>query len=286
MASASRHELIERAVPRGSSLHYALLYTPRPAQPGLRALFAFQRELTRIPLEVHEPDVALAKLEWWRGELERAGRGQAQHPIAQALAQTLLADHALDRAPLLGLIEGVRLDLEYGLYPSFRELSDYCHRVGSGIAELAATVCGCEDPETRRFAHDLGMALRLFSLLRNVRLHLDAGRLYIPEDELAQAGVDYAQLRGHRTTPAIRALFAQQAARIRDFFASALQRLPAADWRRQRGGVALAELYLALLTEMEAAGFPLLERRIHLTPINKFWIAWRATRRRRSRRDF
>lgn len=280
--ASPQQDLMERAAPRGSSLYYSLYYAPRTLQPALRALFAYQREITKIPREVREPSVAQAKLAWWREELERAYTGQAQHPVAQALSNDLLPGRGIDRQRLLEVIDGVQLDLDYGLYPSFRELSDYCHRVGGSITGLAVELCGYQNPETSHYAHDLGIALRLFTLLRNLRPNLDAGRLYIPEDDLQQAGVSFAELQAHRTTPAIQALLVQQASRVRDFFSSALQRLPAEDRRRQRCGVVLAQLYLTLLTEMEAAGYPLLERRIHLTPINKFWIAWRAARRQRA----
>lgn len=283
--ASPQHDLMEHTIPPGSSLYYSLRYAPRSLQPALRALFAYQREITKIPREVREPSVAQAKLGWWREELGRAYAGQAQHPIAQALARDLLSGRDIERQRLLEVIEGVQLDLDYGLYPSFRELSDYCHRIGGSITELAVELCGYQHPDTRLYAHDLGIALRLFTLLRNVRPNLEAGRLYIPEDEMEQAGVSLAELQGHRSTPAIQALFALQAARVRDFFLSALQRLPEADRRRQRSGVVLAHLYLTLLTEMEAAGYPLLERRLHLTPINKFWIAWRAARRQRAWRN-
>lgn len=282
MVTKPQDEVLARAIPRGSSLYYALNYAPRTAQPALRALIAYQREIIKIPREVREPSVAIVKLNWWREELERAFSGQAQHPAAQALSQDLLSQHAIDQQRLQQVIDGVEMDLNYGLYPSFRELSDYCHQVGGSITELAVEIVGGQYSLTQRYAHDLGIALQLFSLLRNVRPDLDAGRLHIPEADMQQAGVSFADLQGHRSTAPIQQLFAQQAARVRDFFTSALEHLPAEDRRRQRCGVVLINLYQALLTEIEAAGYPLLERRIHLTPINKFWIAWRAARRQRA----
>lgn len=282
MVTKPQDEVLARAIPRGSSLYYALNYAPRTAQPALRALIAYQREIIKIPREVREPSVAIVKLNWWREELERAFSGQAQHPVAQALSQDLLSKHDIDQQRLQQVIDGVEMDLNYGLYPSFRELSDYCHQVGGSITELAVELVGDQHSRTQRYAHDLGIALQLFSLLRNVRPDLDAGRLHIPEADMQQAGVSFADLQGHRSTASIQLLFAQQAARVRDFFTSALEHLPAEDRRRQRCGMVLIKLYQALLTEIEAAGYPLLERRIHLTPINKFWIAWRAARRQRA----
>jgi phytoene synthase len=268
-----------KAVPRGSSLYYSVYFAPRDRQPALRALYAYQREVTEIVREVREHSVAAAKLQWWRMELDRVFDGHPQHPVGQALQQDVLADHAVAREPFAQVIEGVELDLAHGLYPSFRELGDYCHRVGGSITRLAVDICGYRNPATTRYAHDLGMALQLFTLLRRVRRDLDAGRLYLPEADMREVGVSQTDLLQRRTTDPVRRLFALQAARIRDFFTHALEQLPTEDRWPQRDGIVLARLYQALLDEMEAAGFPLLERSIHLTPIRKFWLAWRTARR-------
>lgn len=272
---------VQQAVPRGSSLYYAVYFAPRDRQPALRALYAYQREVTDIVRDVRERSVALAKLQWWRDELNRAFAGRPQHPVARALRQDVLTRHTLDQALLAQIIDGVEIDLEYGLYPSFRELADYCHRVGATVSGLAADICGYRNPSTKRYAHDLGMALQLAALLRGVRSDLDAGRLYLPETDMREAGVGQADLLQRRTSEPVRRLFALQAVRIRDFFAHAFEQLPAEDRWQQRSGIVLAHLYQTLLDEMEAAGFPLLERGIHLTPLRKFWVAWRTVRRQR-----
>jgi phytoene synthase len=280
----SSRQIAEAAAARGSSLYYAIRFAPRTLQPALHALHAYQHAITEIPRTVHEPAVASAKLNWWRDELARAYAGQAQHPVAKAMAENLLPQHAVKQESLLQLIEAVETDLSYGLYSDFRELSDYCHRTGGMITELSVNICASGEPVPARYAHDLGMAVQLFELLRNVRRDLDAGRLYIPESDMQQTGVSQADLLHRRTTEPIRQLFELQAGRIDDFFTQALEHLPAEDRYRQRSGIVLARLYQTLLSEMRAEGLPLLERSIHLTPTRKLWIAWRTTRRQRPHR--
>jgi phytoene synthase len=271
----------QKAIPPGSSLYYSIYFAPRERQPALRALYAYQREVTDIVRTVREPTVAAAKLSWWRQELDRMFDGRPQHPVGQALAQDVLPQHGFTKEPFADVIAGVQMDLDYGLYPTFGELSQHCHRVGSTITELAVEVCGYREPATKTYAHDLGMALQLFTLLRDVRRDLDAGRLYLPEADMQETGVRREDLLARRTTEPVRRLFALQASRIRDFFDSAFRHLPPEDAARQRSSVVLARLYQVQLGEMEAEGFPLLERSVHLTPLRKFWIAWRTARRRR-----
>lgn len=268
-----------KAAPRGSSLYYALYFSDPARRPALEAVHAYQREIIDIIRECRERAVAQAKLLWWKQELGRAFDGQPTHPVTQALQQDVIGRYRLAREYFEQVIEGVEMDLEYGLYPSFKELSLYCHRVGGSVTQLAVDICGYQDRQTARYAHDLGMGLQLMSLLRNVRRSLDAGRVYLPEDEMRQAGVSQQDLYQHETTEPVRALFAQQAQRIRSFFSEAFARLPEQDRAAQRPGIILAQLNLALLQEMQREGFPLLERRFHLTPIRKLWIAWRTARR-------
>lgn len=269
-----------KAAPPGSSLHYALLFAEPQTRSALLALHAFRAEVTEIVDECSDPGVATVKLDWWQEEVGRLFDGRARHPVGQAL-QPAVAEHALPREPFVELLEGAGMDLEYGGYPSFRELSHYCHRVGCSIAQLAATVCGYQDPETTRYAHDLGMALQLTRLLRDVRRHADAGRVYIPEDEMRRAGVERSDLLQPEVGERLRGLFSEQGERAVQFFDQALARLPAVDRRRQRPGLILAALYRALLREMARDGYPLLARRHHLTPLRKLWIAWLTDRRLR-----
>lgn len=269
----------DKAAPPGSSLHYALYFAARRHQPALRALHAYQREVTEIVHECRELSVAKVKLRWWQEELARVFDGQPQHPVAQALQQDAVGPYRLAKEYFEQVLEGVDMDLEYGLYPSFKELSLYCHRVGGSVTQLAVEICGYQDRHAPRFAHDMGMAFQLFSQLRHVRRNAARGRFHIPEDEMRQAGVSQQDLLLPQTTDKVRALFAQQAERIEKFMDQGLERLAPQDVAPQRPTLVLAELYRRLLGEMRREGFPLLEREFHLTPIRKFWIAWRSSRR-------
>ncbi|WP_435104763.1 squalene/phytoene synthase family protein [Arhodomonas sp. AD133] len=272
----------DKAAPTGSSLHYALLFAPDEAtRADLLAVNALHAELTAIPASVSDPGVAAAKLGWWREEIERALDHQAQHPVTQALAAAD-ARRALDREDIGALLDGVAMDLEYGAYPSFRELSVYCHRVGGATVRLAVAACGGDADECATYAHDLGMALALLRIIRRLRPHLDAGRLYLPEDELAAAGLDREHLLSAPNDATTQRFLDEQAARVEEFLANALVRIPASEHRRLLPITVHAELYRHLLRRLRADGMPVLTRRHHLTPLRKLYRAWRIARRERA----
>lgn len=270
----------EKAVRPGSNAHYCVYFSERERQPALIALFALHAELSSIVTEVSDPGVGTVKLDWWRGEIERAFSGQAGHPVGQAL-QAPIQELALPRDAFQDLLDGVAMDLEYGSYPSFAQLSVYCHRMGGAFATLLTTICGYQDRATLRYSHHLGMGLQLMRLLRSAGPAARRGHVYIPEDELAAHGLDADALHGNVTSEALQKVFAAQASRIEDFYRQAREELPARDAWAQRSGLILAELDGLQLSAWREEGFPLLEKDIQPTPIRKFWYAWRVARRQK-----
>lgn len=268
----------DKVAPPGSSRYYAIRMAPAEAQRALLAAHAYHAEVMAIPVEVSDAGVASVKLNWWREELDRILAGQARHPAGQLLQQAV-RDHGLTEEPLRHILDAAAMDLEYGAYPSFRELSIYCHHSGGSLARLLVEICGYAESGTLDFAHDMGMALTLDTGLRNLRRDVKAGRVYLPEDEMRDAGVDRNMLLQPRTAKPVRRLLAEQAQRVEQFFAQAERRLPQQDRRQQRSQLVLIALSRALLREMHRDDYLLLEQSYDLTPIRKLWIAWRTARR-------
>lgn len=259
-------------------MYYALLFAPNEVRAGLTALAAYRAEILEIPREVSEAGVGAVKLTWWQEELERLQNGEPRHPVTQALLPAAQAN-ALNLEGLSEVIEAARMDLEYGRYPTLRELTLYCHRAGGAIADLAWRLTGASAAEAAPFAHDLSMGLELTRMIRHVRRDVRAGRVYIPEDELTLAGLDADTLLDERPNQAREDLMARQGARARRFLDSAVAQLPSHARSGQAYGLVLAVLYRRLLSTLARDGYPVVAREHHLTPLRKFWLAWRTARR-------
>lgn len=271
-----------KAAPAGSSQYYSLRSLPEDKRRAVTALAAFVREVKEIPYECTDPGVARTKLRWWRDEVRRLFEGQARHPVTQALTAAA-PGHGLAREHFVEVIDGVEADVDQFTYPSFQDLSLYCHRVASMTSLMTTELLGINDRQTLRYAHDLGTALELTRIIRDVRRDGARGRVYLPLDELRQYGVSPEDLMAGRGSDNARRLIEHQAARARGYYHAALDKLPEADRHGQLSGVVLAELRRATLREIEADGYRVWERRIALTPVRKLWIAWRTGRRERRR---
>ncbi len=267
-----------KAAPEGSSLYYALLFTPATARPGLTALAAYRAEILEIPIEVSDNGVGAVKLQWWKEELERLRNGAPRHPISRALHQAIptsvLATDALDQ-----VIEAAQMDLEYGRYPSLQALTLYCHRAGATTAQLSWPLLSDNAATAAPFAHDLSMALELTRILRRLPQDIQRGRIYIPEDDIEAAGLDPNQLLTTPNDPRLTQLIKQQGDRAADFLNSAIQRLPLAMRAEMRPGLILAVLHRELLKVIAEDQHAVMTRAHHLTPLRKLWLAWKTARR-------
>jgi 15-cis-phytoene synthase len=264
----------QKAAQSGSSFYYSFLFLPAPRRRAITALYAFCREVDDAVDEPADASVARAKLEWWRGEVAQMYAGNPQHPVTRAL-QLALAPFGIVRAKLEEIMDGMEMDLERSRYADFAELERYCHRVAGVVGALAAGIFGYRNPATLQYAEKLGLAFQLTNIVRDVGEDARKGRIYIPMEELRRFDVAAADILNARHTENFARLIRFQAERAARCYDEALALLPAEDRGAQRPGLMMAAIYRTLLGEIAGDGYRVLAQRTALTPIRKFWIAWK-----------
>jgi phytoene synthase len=263
-----------KAAASGSSFYYAFLFLPRQRRAAITAFYAFCREVDDVVDEVSDPGVAAAKLDWWQREVDKAFAGQPSHPAMRALMPHASA-FGIEQRHLHAVIEGCRMDLEQTRYLDFPGLARYCHLVAGVVGEVAARIFGQRDERTTGYAHKLGLALQLTNIIRDVGEDALRGRIYLPISELQQFDVRAHEILERKDSERFTALMRFQAGRAHRCYDEALALLPAAERRAQKPGLMMASIYRTLLREIEADGFKVLHQRTSLTPLRKFWLAWK-----------
>ncbi|MCP5277605.1 MAG: presqualene diphosphate synthase HpnD [Thiobacillus sp.] len=269
----------EKAAASGSSFYYAFRFLPPDRRRAITAFYAFCREADDIADECHDPQVARAKLAWWREEIGNLYSGKPGHPVTQALAEAITA-FRLPQESFEAVIDGMEMDLGLVRYADFKQLNLYCHRVAGVVGEVAALIFGQGDTSsldrsTLKYANKLGLAFQLTNIIRDVGEDARRGRIYLPQDELARFGVKEDDLLQARYSAAFSKFMAFQCERALATYDEALALLPAADRRAQRPGLIMAAIYRTLLKEIRADGCQVLDRRYALTPLRKLWLAWK-----------
>ncbi len=264
----------QKAAQSGSSFYYSFLFLQPAQRRAITALYAFCREVDDAVDECTDAAVASAKLNWWRGEVNAMLGGKPTHPVTRAL-QPHLATYQLDGAHLQAIVGGMELDLEQARYANFARLEHYCWHVAGVVGILSASIFGTTRPETLQYAEKLGLAFQLTNIIRDVGEDARKGRIYLPLDELQRFGVPAADILNARHSENFEKLMRFQLERADAAYQEAFALLPAEDRRAQRPGLIMAAIYRTLLQEIERDGFHVLTQRIALTPIRKFWLAWK-----------
>ncbi len=268
----------DKAAGSGSSFYYAFLFLPPPRRAAITAFYAFCREVDDVVDEVSDPSVAAAKLQWWRREVADAYAGRPSHPVTQAL-MPLAGQFAIEAAHLRAVIDGCQTDLEQTRFLDFPALQRYCHLVAGIVGEVAANIFGRTEAATVQYAHQLGLAMQLTNIVRDVGDDARRGRIYLPMAEMQRFDVKAHELLKREPpwgySERFSALMRFQAERAHAAYDRALALLPAADRLAQKPGLMMANIYRTLLREIEAQGFQVLHQRTSLTPLRKLWIATR-----------
>ena len=267
-----------KAASSGSSFYYAFLFLPPHRRAAITAFYAFCREVDDVVDEVVDPSVAASKLQWWRTEVGRSFAGEPSHPVMLAL-MPLAADFQIKAEHLQAVIEGCQTDLQQTRFLDYPALQRYCHLVAGVVGEVAANIFGRTQEATVQYAHQLGQAMQLTNIIRDVGDDARRGRVYLPLDELQRFEVKAHELLQRESpwgySPRFDALMRFQAERAHAAYDAALALLPNADRQAQKPGLMMANIYRTLLREIQAQGFQVLHQRTSLTPVRKLWIAAR-----------
>jgi phytoene synthase len=247
-------------VTRKTSFYYSFLVLPPPQRRAITAVFDVCRAIDdAVDLEP-DPMRAQAALAEWRLEVGRVFNGDPPRtPQGQAL-QPFVESFHLPRMQFDALIDGVAMDAAPRRYATFADLEPYCHRVASAVGLVCAEIFGYREQGVLDYARDLGVALQLTNILRDVGVDYRRNRFYLPLEDLARFGcteadvsreVDHAG-RGVQDDR-VRAVLEHHAARARVFFSRAVRALPKTDARRFVAAEIMREIYFELLRRIEAA---------------------------------
>jgi len=264
----------QKAAASGSSFYYAFLFLPRERRAAITAFYAFCHEIDDVVDEVTDPGVAHTKLAWWHAEVLKSYAGSPTHPVMKAL-MPLAPTYQIEARHLQAVIEGCQMDLTQNRFLDFPGLKTYCHLVAGIVGEVAARIFGQTQPQTTEYAHKLGLAFQMTNIIRDVGEDALRGRIYLPVNELQQFDVKAHEILKRQYSDRFTALMKFQTQRALGLYDEALALLPEADRRAQKPGLMMASIYRTLLREIEADGYQVLHQRVSLTPLRKFWLAWK-----------
>lgn len=246
---------------------------PRPQRYHFYSIYAFCRLVDDLGDEAAGDRLAL--LDQWEADLRRCYGGRPRHPIHIALQHTI-QELALPDTPFLKLIEANRMDQRQHRYPTYADLLRYCEHSANPVGHLVLHLFGYSDAHRQRLSDAICTALQLANFWQDVARDWQAGRLYIPQEDMARFGYSETDLAAGLVNDSFRTLMAFQVARTRGLFQEGAELL-----RLVKGAARFQiRLYrwggLAVLAAIERQGYDVLHQRPTLSKVTKARLAAQA----------
>ena len=261
--------------PGMTNFYYSFVFLPREKRRAIEAVYAFARRGDDLADSGLPPDDAARGLAHYRQALEDCYNSRSRppdDPHLQVLAESIRRFN-LPRQPFEDLILGLEMDLRGARYETFEELSLYCYRVASTIGLISIEIFGYGNPRARDYAVNLGMALQLVNILRDVQSDAQRGRIYLPAEDLGRFGVRPGELSAGAYNDPFIELMQFECDRARHCFDLARQLLPPEDHRSLVVAEIMAAIYWRLLKRMQKRCYNVFGERLRLSRPLKFWIA-------------
>ena len=263
---------------RQTSFYYSFLVLPPTQRRAIVAVWDFCRAVDDAVDEAPGRDglpSGAAAVPFWRAELARCYNGEAPATTQGRQLQPFIRRFDLPRQPFEDVIDGVAMDVDTTRYATFDDLYQYCRRVASAVGLICIRIFGCSGARAREYALNLGVALQLTNILRDVKGDLERGRVYLPQDDLATFGVSVDDLAASPASAPVRRLLQFEARRAREFYDRAVAALPRDERRRLVAAEIMRAVYFETLHRIERNGYDVFSARARVPRTRQALIALR-----------
>ena len=271
---------------RDTSFYYSFLVLPPRKRNALIAVWDFCRAVDDAVDEVVPESEwagglsnearakAAAQVASWRVELAAAYDGTPGTPQGIGL-QPHIREFNLPRARFEDLVDGVEMDLHQVRYDTFAALVEYCRRVASAVGLICLEIFGYRNPSAKAYAENLGLALQLTNIIRDVRTDLVRGRVYLPTEDLVRFGVSEDDLRSGQLTSRVVELLRFECERAHSYYRRAAAQLPPEDARSLVAAEIMGGIYFEILRRIERRGYDVFSSRIRVPRPTRAVVALR-----------
>ena len=258
----------------GTNFDASFLFLPPPRRKALGAVYAFCRATDDIADRDEPGALRAARLREWKEDLERALSGKPAPPVLAELA-SVSREFRIPHRHYFDLLRGVGMDVATVRYATFPDLEEYCTLVASAVGLMCLDIFGRRNERTERYAREVGIALQLTNIIRDVGVDASMGRLYLPLDDVARFGCSTEEILAARDSGEFRRLLRFQADRAEEYYSLASAALDRSDLPAMRPARVMQGIYHRLLTNIRRASFDVLGGRMRVSRAARLSVAIR-----------
>ncbi|KAB2924824.1 MAG: presqualene diphosphate synthase HpnD [Bacteroidetes bacterium] len=265
-----------------SNFYYSFLLLPKPKREAMNVLYAWCRVADDIVDDEGQVSAKRQRLLSWAKEFEKGLDGASAYALVNRLA-AIIRRFNIPAEHFRELIRGMEMDLLTVRYATFADLRVYCYRAASTVGLISTEIFGYHREEAKEYAVNLGIALQLTNILRDVAADAAKGRIYLPKEDMERFGYTEDELLAGVYNGRFRALMEFEAGRARAHFTEAMRHLSAEDRPLFIAALIMQEIYFRLLQSIEKAEYDVFTHRIRISTFRKLLITAHVWRNNRSR---
>jgi phytoene synthase len=256
-----------------SSFYYAFNLLPAEQRDAMNTVYAFCRETDDIVDEgTVEDELKFDKLRKWRIELEKSLNGHSEYPLINKLSNTI-QNFNIPLEPFFELLKGMEMDLQQKRYVTFNDLQTYCYRVASTVGLMCIEIFGYRHPSAKDFAINLGIALQLTNILRDIKKDAEKGRIYLPKEDLEKFNYHESDIFNNTYNENFQKMMKYQVERAREYFNTATDCLNREDKKAMFAARAMQHIYYRMLNKIVDADYDVYNNKIKISTAKKVGIS-------------
>jgi phytoene synthase len=257
---------------QAGNFYYAFLFLPKLKRWAIYALYAFCQLGDGLVDEGNEPSSTRQSLDRLRSDFRACLEGNYRSPVYRALGDSIRR-FKLPEKHFLDLIAGMESDLTVNRFQDFPQLREYCYKVASTVGLLCVEIFGYNDEQVKIYAENLGIALQLTNIIRDVGEDFQRGRIYLPQEDIQKFACKEEDFKKGNIAGNFQNLMEYQYRRAREFYLLAERALPPQELKIQIASEIMKNIYKELLESIRKQNFPVLNKRVKLSAWKKLLTA-------------
>lgn len=254
-----------------SNFYYSFLFLPKPKREAINVVYAWCRVADDIVDEEENISTKRQRLLQWAKEFDHGIDGRSQYALVNTLAQ-IIRRFNIPLHHFQELIKGMEMDLLNTRYRTFDDLKLYCYRAASTVGLICTEIFGYKHVNAKDYAVNLGIALQLTNILRDVASDAKRGRIYLPKEDLERFGYSEEELLSGTYNEKFYQLMKFESERARAYFTEAIKHLSEDDKPLFIAALIMQEIYSRLLKDIERAEYNVFAHRIRISNVKKLLI--------------
>lgn len=269
-------ENISKDITRKSKTNFLYSFTllSKKKNDAINTVYAFCRKTDDIVDDTDsDMETKSRNLDQWKSDFEAALAGSSTDRLLNKLS-IVIKEFNIPHKPFFELIRGMGMDLEKSRYETFDDLYEYCYCAAGTVGLMCIEIFGYNNPKTREFAVALGVALQLTNIIRDVKKDADAGRIYIPKEDMDRFGYSENDLMENKYNDKFIELMKFEAGRARSYYQKANELLVKEDKGLMFSARIMGHIYFDLLKRIERRKFNVFKNTARVPRIKKIFLTF------------